>query len=97
MRRTQQQWSCRGSPKGGPCPAAFRPGTGSSVPPFSAFTQATALRTFAVPTTGGVRLLCVRRGILDAWTNSATPHTSPAGAWTGAPSSASSCAPGVPG
>ncbi|MYU29690.1 hypothetical protein CFC35_15155 [Streptomyces sp. FBKL.4005] len=49
-------------------------------------TQTTALRTTAVPTTGGVRLTGLRPGILGVWTagtSSRTRERPPAGAWTG--------------
>ncbi|AYN39715.1 hypothetical protein D9753_13160 [Streptomyces dangxiongensis] len=58
----------------------------SSLPRERQVTQATPLRTTAVPTTGGVRLLCVRPGILDAWTagtSSRPQQPAPAGRWTG--------------
>ncbi|POX59885.1 hypothetical protein C3492_30565 [Streptomyces sp. Ru62] len=62
------------------------PGTASSLPREAPPTQTTPLRTTAVRTTGGVRLLRLRPGILDAWTagtNSRTQAWSPAGPWTG--------------
>ncbi|QJS14323.1 hypothetical protein HKX69_12760 [Streptomyces argyrophyllae] len=49
-------------------------------------TQTTLLRTTAVPTTGGVRLPCIRPGILDAWTAGTSSRTRawpPGGPWTG--------------
>src|SRR5919106_199558 len=49
---------------------SFRPGTALGLPDRSAFTQTTVLRTHAVRTTGGVRLLCVRPRIdREYWTH----------------------------